>query len=369
VRGEILRDPEGRLYEKIGQEIRPLHKLAVGSRGQVLELMPSRGPTFETRAPAADDAPFASRQESGSEEYLPPGGSREHNGEFNPVNPPPQSTTENSRAASYRKLFPDPGQRCVVRLGDFKSLLAPQLAHPERVRDTHRLACYLQIYEVSQAQRLESLAAALGDATRASQLQSMTESVARQLGVAPLLRIRPRVPARFPREAGLLLPYEKVFRLQLAQDPTTDDATPSREPPRNFPMKTQTAADERYSARAPARTPKTAIPERYLKPWEFKLSRDEALYDINVRATFAGWFGALTARCRNWIGGRGELKRWQLLLSGKGADEQLWTVRPPRGAWAQPSIRDWARKTLEAAGYDSSTMLLEWEMFWRRKAV
>jgi len=33
------------------------------------------------------------------------------------------------------------------------------------------------------------------------------------------------------------------------------------------------------------------------------------------------------------------------------------------------AIREWARKTLEAAGYDSQAMLPEWEIFWRRKGV
>jgi hypothetical protein len=63
------------------------------------------------------------------------------------------------------------------------------------------------------------------------------------------------------------------------------------------------------------------------------------------------------------------MKKWRLLLSGKSADEQLWGIRPPSGGVSQPAIREWARKTLEAAGYDSQAMLLEWEIFWRRKGV
>src|SRR4029077_8565455 len=103
-------------------------------------------------------------------------------------------------------------------------LLAPQLAHPERLRDTHRLACYLQIYEVAVAQRLESLAAsALGDAGHVSQLRLITEPITQQLGLTSLLQTLPRAPGHFPREAGLILPPERVFRLQLAQDPTADN--------------------------------------------------------------------------------------------------------------------------------------------------
>jgi hypothetical protein len=58
-----------------------------------------------------------------------------------------------------------------------------------------------------------------------------------------------------------------------------------------------------------------------------------------------------------------------VLLSGKSADEQLWAVRPPKGGVFHSAIRDWAYKTLETAGYDPRTMLLEWEIFWRRKGL
>ena len=228
VRGEILRDQEGRLYEKIGEQIRPLNKLVSGSRGQVLELVPSRGPISETHAGVERDAPPVDSQKA--QGGNPPGGGRQRkpNGEFNQASPVARPAAETPRPAPYRKLFPDPGQGRVIRLGDFKSMLAPQLAHPERVRDTHRLACYLQVYEVTIAQRLESLAASvLGDAGRISQLQLMTGPLTQQLGLASLLRRRPRVPGNFPREAGLLLPGERVFRLQLAQDPTADDAASS----------------------------------------------------------------------------------------------------------------------------------------------
>jgi hypothetical protein len=369
VRGEILRDQEGRLYEKIGEQIRPLNKLVSGSRGQVLEIVPSRGPISETHAPIERNArPVDSQQAN------PPGGGRQRKQteEFNQAGPVARPAAESPQPAPYRKLFPDPGQGRVIRLGDFKSMLAPQLAHPERVRDTHRLACYLQIYEVTIAQRLESLAAsALGDAGRVSQLRLMTGPLTQQLGLASLLRRRPRVPDNFPREAGLLLPGERICRLQLAQDPTADNAASSeRQPTQNFPVKEPfPSGDAETPAPVPGRGLKTAIPERYIKPWEFKLTRDEALYDMNVRATFAGWFSFLAGRLKRWTRGRGELKKWQFLLSGKSADDQLWAISLPKGGLSHPSIRDWAFRTLETAGYDPRMMLVEWEIFWRRKGL
>jgi hypothetical protein len=372
VRGEILRDQEGRLYEKIGEQIRPLSKLVSGSRGQVLELVSSHRPISETHASVEPDAPPVDFQKA--QRGNPPGGGRQQaqTGELNQVGPVRRPAVEKARTTPYRKLFPDPGQGRVIRLGDFKSMLVPQLAHPERVRDSHRLACYLQVYEVAMAQRLESLAASvLGDAGRVSQLQLITGPLTHQLGLTSLLRTRPRVPGNFPRELGLLLPCERVFRLQLAQDPTVDDAAPSEgRPPMDFPAKrTFPSGDVEAPDTLPGHGLKTAIPERYVKPWEFKSTRDEALYDMNVTATFAGWINSLNQWLHGWIKGRRELKKWQVLLSGKSADEQLWAVRPPKGGVSHSAIRAWARKTLETAGYDPRTMLLEWEIFWRRKGL
>jgi hypothetical protein len=371
IRGEILRGQEGRLYEKIGEQIRPLHKLVSGSGGQVLELVPFQEPISEIGVPAdSNDASAKSQKAQGAN---PPHGGRQpkQNGELSQASSVAHPAREKPKPAPYRKLFPDPGQQRVIRLGDFKSELVPQLAHPERVRDTHRLACYLQVYEVSTAQRLESLAASvLGDGGQVSQLQPMTEPITHQLGLTSLLRIRPRALSNFPREAGLLLPYERVFRLQLAQDPTADDVgVGERQPAIDLPPKGPFTSDEQSSPPAQGHGLKTAIPERYIKPWEFKSTRDEALYDINVTETFAGWFSSLSVWLKGCFRGRGELKKWQFLLSDKRADDQLWAIPLPKGGVSHPSIRDWAKKTLEIAGYDPHTMLLEWEIFWRRKGL
>jgi hypothetical protein len=371
VRGEILRDQEGRLYEKIGEQIRPLNKLVSGSGGQVLELVRSRRPIAETHAPVEKNAPPVDSQKAQGGNAFGGGLERKRNGEFDRAGPVTRPPGETPKPAFHRKLFPDPGQGRVIRLGDFKSVLAPQLAHPERLRDTHRLACYLQVYEVTRAQRLESLAAAvLGDRGSATQLQPLTEPLAYQLGLAPLLRNRPRALSNVPRETGLLLPFERVFRLQVAQDPTADDVVPGvQQPAIDLPPKESSASHRQPPASVLGEGLKTAIPERYNKPWEFKSTRDEALYDMNVRATFAGWFSYLAGWLKCWTRGRGELKKWQFLLSGKSADDQLWAIPLPKGGVSHSSIRDWARKTLETAGYDSRTMLLEWEIFWRRKGL
>lgn len=118
---------------------------------------------------------------------------------------------------------------------------------------------------------------------------------------------------------------------------------------------------------------KTTVPERWIKPWEFQISREEALYDMRVAASSHAGLSAFIRGLTNWFGNRSALReagrKWRALLAGKSPDEQLWAVRPPRGMITRPAVRDWARQTLERAGYDPRVMLAEWEIFWRRKGL
>ncbi|MGH9754769.1 MAG: hypothetical protein ACREA2_18485 [Blastocatellia bacterium] len=118
-----------------------------------------------------------------------------------------------------------------------------------------------------------------------------------------------------------------------------------------------------------ARCLKTAIPEQWVKPWEFQISREEAFYDMRIAETFRGAPLAFIRDLTNWFGHRQAWRKWQALLAGKSLDEQLWAVRPPKGMIARAAVRDWARQTLEQAGYDARLMLAEWEIFWRRKGL
>jgi hypothetical protein len=127
------------------------------------------------------------------------------------------------------------------------------------------------------------------------------------------------------------------------------------------------------NARPIARGLKTAIPEQWIKPWEFQIGREEALYDMREAASPGSALPALIRSMTNWFGHRRAWReawrKWQALLSGKSLDEQLWAVRPPRGWTTRQAVRDWARQTLERAGYDPRMMLVEWEIFWRRKGL
>ena len=379
VRGEILHDNQGRMYEKTGNNIRPLNQLVAGPHGQVLELFPGAASNRELwyspgSPPHADidEEKAAQHHQAQTEDAtdLPPLTSPPLRGRNETGHSLTEPAIEKPLRAPYRKLFPDPGQRRVVRLGDFKALLTAQLLHPERLRDSHWIPCHLQVYEACVPQRLDSLAAdALGDQKLAWQFQFLSDAVARRLEVAPPLKPRWPIPPG-ARRPGDILPNERVFRLEVERDPTADNAPARADNSPANPAAAHWAPAQAAAANVPAGgTPKKSIPERLIKPWEFRISREEALYDMNVAKPFAGCLSSLARRLLALIGGGGEAKKWRLLLSGKSADEQLWTVRPPRGGLSHAAIREWARRTLEAAGYDSQAMLLEWEIFWRRKGV
>lgn len=52
VTGELLRDARGRIYEKVGDQVRPVNQLCHGSRGQVIDLLPLRAPPPSPPPPA-----------------------------------------------------------------------------------------------------------------------------------------------------------------------------------------------------------------------------------------------------------------------------------------------------------------------------
>lgn len=120
------------------------------------------------------------------------------------------------------------------------------------------------------------------------------------------------------------------------------------------------------------------IPRLNLNSHQPNYSREEVLYDMK------GVFGTLTPNTGLFwrllfiyplrlfktlaivATSRWQLRKWRALLEGKSADEQLWTIKPPRGFAYLPAVREWAETTLTKNGYDSKKMLLEWEIFWRR---
>jgi hypothetical protein len=352
VRGEILRNRDGQLYERQGRQLVQLRSLVSGPGGQVFEFAPP-SPILDSPVGGTEAAPFAGPIEGFYE------------AEDEPAPPAARAVYRPKRTApvdpACRKLFLDPGQLRLSSLGDFRPQLEPQLKHPDHLRESHHLPCYVQVFEITRPQRVETLASLVCEPGLAYQLCPLDEAVARKLGLADSLRPHARYTQRQP---GWLLPGDRVCRLQLVRDPTIEVTSPQVD---------QAAADAVVQAAAakPVSEPaeshsRRAIPERYLKPWEFHKTREEVLFDMSANS--GGWLGGVLHRMRAWCK-RKEFHRWQSLLSGKSPEDQLWTVRPPKWGLEHPPTRDWALRTLAIAGYDSQNMVTEWEIFWRRKGL
>jgi hypothetical protein len=363
VQGEILSDESGRLFEKVGTRIRPVHQLASGPAGELIEMIPTERSNVRVLSQPArvfdanelstvttdkQELTTASR-ESVLKKFVPFHAVK--NGEENP---------------GHRKLFTEPGQWRVVTWSEFKEILAPQLAHPERLRDTYRLPCYVQVVETNRDVTIEELAQEFSTKNgRPTPLYFLTEELAARLELTTLLPPLPATAPRSRRAPNILSANERVFRLLVANDPTGDVG--------NFKKKDQTPTSmgstqptSQTKHETPLATRKVVVPNSFVKEWEFKISRDEALYDMNNRSLFSA-ISRFMRRVRLFKQ-YSEFRKWQVLLTGRSADEQLWSVTPP-SITGDSFVRDWAKKTLELAGYDSAKMLGEWEIFWRRKGL
>jgi len=362
VQGEILSDENGQLYEKLGNRIRQVHQLASGPSGELIELAPAG-----QARPRLLGAPVGPRIVGRHQTTNVPA-EHEQAGASESTFVPLTSSPKRSAAPTHRKLFSDPGQWRVVVWGEFKEILAKQLAHPERLRDTYRLPCYVQVFETERAVTIEELAAAYAlETERQTPLYFLTAEIAAKLDLVSLLPASSPQPRNQERGPHMLLPHDRVFRLLVANDPTIDVASLQRSPEPTV-SKTAPAVEVKAQTEAPASSTilKQEIPKRFRNEWEFKISRDEAIYDMNTRPAIGDLVRRFFRSFRVFKL-RNELRKWQTLLATKNPDEQLWAVRPPADMLGHALVRDWLVRTLTHGGYDSSKMTSEWEIFWRRK--
>ena len=360
VRGEILSDERGQLYEKLGRQIRPIHQLASGPSGEVIDLVPT--PQSNSRTTTVRREPVASTETTERQSAEEEGSTSTHFEK--PTLESLKQTAQRSESASHRKLFADPGQWRVVWWGEFKEILARQLAHPERLRDTYRLPCYIQVLETERAVAIEELAAVYNaDNKGQTPLYLLTDEIAAKLDLVLPLRPAPARSAR--RTPNILGAHERVFRLLAANDPTIDVATlKNKQPTLSNPEDKERA--KTVEPTAGGALVKEAIPSRFVKEWEFRISREEAIYDLNAKPTIGSVICDFFRRLRI-VKTRNAIGKWQTLLAGRSGDEQLWAVRPPANMLADPFVCDWATRALELAGYNSQKMFREWQIFWRRK--
>ena len=359
LRGLVVRDANGQFYESIGQRLRPLQRIARGPTGELLELIPVGGQPV-----AFEEQKKLQAMQQGEEPDAP-----------SKVAPHTRATTQQKNSDTkqaprptfrgFRRLFGEPGIARIGTFGEFRSLLSPQCAHADRLRDSHRVKALVRVYEATCKQ---PIAAFFNDIQNEdpspAPLQPLGEAMFAKLELANLLPAasRPLRPAH--REPGIVLPYERFFRLVLSADPTTEkpaesDATEGTAP----------ATVKNEAAPAKQNVLRTSVPEAYMNPWEFRITRDEALYDMNRDALAQSTFRKFGRWLKRRFSGQTGLQKWQALLNGKSLDDQLWAVRPPQKAFQVKAIKDWVRSALTLAGYEPQSMILEWEVFWRRKGV
>ena len=365
IRGEILSDESGRLYEKLGHQIRPIHQLASGQFGEVIDVVPTARSTPRMITPSVGPRPVSPASTSAKPQTESTETAVENPDSGNSSFVPLPETQQQSKP-SHRKLFADPGQWRVLWWGEFKEILAPQLAHPERLKDTYRLPCYVQVLETERTVSIDELAAVYkSNNERPARLYLLNDEIAAKLDLVLPLRPAPAPTTR--REPNTLLAHERVFRLLVANDPTIDvvnfkSNSSALAAKSDSNSRKEMAVDKSVAVVSSKQT----IPECFANESAFKISREEALYDMHARPTLGQRLRKVLQSLRIFKR-QHELTKWQALLAGRTVDEQLWLVRPPAGMLRQSLIREWARATLEHGAYDTKKMLTEWEIFWRRK--
>jgi hypothetical protein len=373
ITGEILRDASGKLYEKVGDYVRPVNQLFTGSRGQMIDLAPIRGVANETAAPSASrhgqwraaGAPDESAADPGDDDA-----GAEHDG-----NAPPRSGVQRRERLLrelVRRLVPEPGLWRLVRYADFIDIIMPQLADQRRLQPGHQLACYLQVYEVGTTVAVSALEdAAARELGTAGKLMPLSYDLCRKFALSLPRPAFALAAARQAYSPGIVAAGARFMTLRVALDPTAEQTAPlptSAIVPSPAAV-TSAPLDAFPNAPTAVTTPglMTSIPEEFSKPWDFRLSRDEALYDMTLAASRGAW-QRLLDRLVKRISARA-MKRWHALLFGKTPDQQLWAVKPPNGALRDARIRRWAAQTLQLGSYDVTRMLAEWEVRWRRRGL
>jgi hypothetical protein len=367
--GEILCDASSRLYEKVGDYVRPVNQLFTGSRGEIIDLVPAGPATHERTFESA-----SRRSEWGAASTVSASfaGDPRHGAADTKEDDAPSRFDEQRGKRSLgelaRRLTPEPGLWRLVRYADFIDVLMAQLVDPRRLQPRHQLPCYLQIYEVGAAMAISVLEdAAARELGTAGRLIPLSYDLCRKFGLslprpAFALASTPQVYAPEIAPAGA-----RFITLRVALDPTAEvNAVRTNE---HVPSATATSApqDALSEARMAVTTPvlKASIPEEFCKPWDLRLSRDEALYDMALAASRGTWQRLLASLLNRTS--RHDMKKWHALLMGKTPDQQLWAVKPPKGGLRDPRVRCWVQQTLQLGGYDVARMLAEWEIHWRRR--
>jgi hypothetical protein len=409
---EAVTDEAGNFYEVQGQQLMPLDELVMDESGKVFEVrhasetgktkamkrrsngsqsyvkrdqhsyQPSEGRISEThhqhsQADITHDTvqrgtkQFQSQpQASAKGSVRQPVKSSQPQAQANATHNPVQRGVKESQIEqllSYRKLFAEPGIRLTIPFSQIKREMAPQLKHPEQLEASTLIECYAQIYEAQRTMPVAKIAAnELGDPIFHSQFHPLTQDKAAMLGTPQLFKSVEQ-PFETPASNRQIYPGQRVYRLCPVYDLTTERDTNS--------------SRQSVASGGKATALRSQIPKKYLNPLQFRHSREAVLYDMKAAlgvlppesGILVRWFFIYPLRLLKTLitlilSGR-QIKKWRAMLKGKCPDEQLWLVAPPPGFSYHPIVRGWAEDTLIHSGYNSEPMLLEWEIFWRRKGL
>ena len=351
---QVLADDAGNFFARQGEQLRQLGELVTDERGKLFEVFdhPNHSSPPATAPPPSNGKPNGIGRKISPNSATP--------AQTAVANPPETAPAE--ALPGYRKIFAEPGIRIQIALGRVKNEIAPQLQHPDNIDVNALVECYAQIYEAQRAMAVAKMAAAeFGDAALQTQFHPLTKDKANMLGAPQLFK--PTSPP-FETEATTrrLYPGQRVYSLRPIFDPTLAP----------LPRAVAPVVESRQELRR-------QIPSQYLNPLHFKYAREEVLYDMKATlgtlppaaGAIGRWLFIYPLRLLKTLGlvltSKARIKKWRAMLAGKNLDEQLWAVTPPRGFAYHPALRRWAEETLARAGYEAERMLLEWEIFWRRK--
>ena len=196
---------------------------------------------------------------------------------------PLHETSERAKLASHRKLFADPGQWRVLCWGEFKELLARQLAHPERLRNRTGFRATCKFWRLSAQCRSKNWRRSINQKTIARPVFIFLDEITARLDLVLPLRAAP--PPNVRCTPNTLLPHERVFRLIVADDPTVDVANNKASSTSRLRTRRQHKSKEKWTS-ANDLLPQEHDPTRLVKDWEFRIGREEASYDMDRRAVW-----------------------------------------------------------------------------------
>jgi hypothetical protein len=358
---ELVTDEAGHFYDVNGEQLRALGELVRDEHGRVFEVRPTSDTAAIESTNENSDASSGTQTKSAAASQID---GNQDNTQLKPVR---SQTRSNEPSPGYRKIACEPGLYLKFPWGRIKSELSGQIRHPEAIPDNAEIECYAQIYEAQRTLAAAQLAAAeLGDGSLHSELRPLTRAKAEILGVPQLFRTT-RHPFETRASTRQLYPGQRVYRLWPVFDPTA--------------LRVENASQSAAASKEQEAEPGRQVPQEYLNPLQFDHSREEVLYDMTgifgtqpVQAgALARWFVVYPLRLLKMLvvllAVARRLRKWRAMLQGKSLDEQLWRVTPPRSFSYHPALRRWAEETLTRAGYDAARMLVEWEIYWRRKGV